>query len=74
MLACDSTWRRPRSLKQENRMKTLSKWLMATSLTILAFFVLMMLITSVFESNSVGMIPACRGWHALELVGTEART
>ena len=32
VLACDFTWQRPGSLKQENRMKTLSKWLMATCL------------------------------------------
>jgi len=48
-------------LKQENRMKTLSKWLMATALTVISFFIIMMLITGIFEPSSAGIFPVCWG-------------
>ena len=46
-------------LKQENRMKTLSKWLMATSLSIISFVVLVMLYAQITDKYLFGKPQGC---------------
>gem|GEM_PF-3938753 len=42
-------------------MKTLSWWLMATSILVFSFLILMMLIHSIADIGGGGIFPACRG-------------
>ena len=42
-------------------MKILSKWLIATVISIFSFLFLLMLVTDVTSTNSSGAIPAWRG-------------
>ena len=42
-------------------MKTLSKWLIATAISIFSFFFLLMPLSGATSTNSIGAIPACRG-------------
>ena len=42
-------------------MKTLSKWLVATAITIFSFLFLFMLVSGATGTNSTDAIPACRG-------------
>jgi hypothetical protein len=48
-----------RTLKQENRMKTLSKWLMATSLSIISFVVFVMLYAQIRDKYLLGKPDGC---------------
>jgi len=42
-------------------MKTLSKWLIATAISIFSFLFILMLVSGATGTNSTGAIPACRG-------------
>ena len=48
-------------LKQENRMNILSKWLIATAISIFSFLFILMIVSGATSTNSTGAIPACRG-------------
>ena len=47
VLTCDSTWRRPGVLKQENNMKPKEKWLFAIHLPIFVKPTLLQIVTAV---------------------------
>ncbi|ERL99032.1 hypothetical protein HIMB11_00843 [Rhodobacteraceae bacterium HIMB11] len=42
-------------------MKTLSWWLIATSILVFSFFILMMLIYGIMDTGGGGIFSACRG-------------
>ena len=59
VLAYDSTQRRLGKLKQDNHMKTLSKWLLAASLSIISFLILVKLFTEITELSRIDTTQVC---------------
>ena len=59
VLTSDSTQRRLGKLKQENHMKTLSKWLLATSFFIFSFLILVKLFTEITDRTQVNTSQVC---------------
>lgn len=49
------------NLKQDNLMKTLSKWLIATAVSIFLSLLILMIVSGGAGTNSAGVIFACRG-------------